>query len=130
MAGCCLLSLGAALLPSVRSAFLAETKVVFTSPLKDQTVPEEQSVTLECELSKPDQKVQWLKNGKELKPDRKRGVLPKVEGTKHILTIAKALLEDTSEYTVKLKDQTTKGKLTVEGMSKDKKPVIVVSLVL
>ncbi len=94
---------------------LVETKITFTSPLKDQTVPEEQSVTLECELSKPDQKVQWLKNGKEIKPDRKRGILPKVEGTKHILTIPKALLDDTAEYTVKLKDQETKGKLTVEG---------------
>ncbi len=93
----------------------AETKITFTSPLKDQTVPEEQSVTLECELSKPDQKVQWLKNGKEIKPDRKRGILPKIEGTKHSLTIPKALLDDTAEYTVKLKDQETKGKLTVEG---------------
>ncbi len=96
-------------------SLFSETKITFTSPLKDQTVPEEQSVTLECELSKPDQKVQWLKNGKEIKPDRKRGILPKVEGTKHILTIPKALLDDTAEYTVKLKDQETKGKLTVEG---------------
>ncbi len=93
--------------------------MTFTSPLKDQTVPEEQSVTLECELSKPDQKVQWLKNGKEIKPDRKRGVIPKVEGTKHIFTIPKTMLDDTAEYTVKFKDQTTKGKLTVEGESKD-----------
>ncbi len=100
---------------SCHCGFFTETPVTFTSPLKDQNVPEEQSVTLECELSKPDQKVQWLKNGKEIKPDKKRGIMLKVEGTKHILTIPKALVDDTAEYTVKFKDQETKGKLTVEG---------------
>ena len=96
---------------------LLETKATFTVPLKDVTVPEEESVTLECELSKPDQKVKWLKNGKEIKPDKKRGVLPKVEGTKHTLTIPKTLKDDTAEYTVKIGDEETKGKLTVEGMN-------------
>ncbi len=81
-------------------------------------MPEEKNVTMLCELSKPNQKVQWLKNGKEVKPDKKRGIVLKVDGTKHILTIPKALLEDTAEYTVKFKDQTTKGKLTVEGRFK------------
>ena len=96
---------------------LLETKATFTVPLKDVTVPEEESVILECELSKPDQKVKWLKNGKEIKPDKKRGVLPKVEGTKHTLTIPKTLKDDTAEYTVKIGDEETKGKLTVEGMN-------------
>ena len=96
---------------------LLETKATFTVPLKDVTVPEEESVTLECELSKPDQKVKWLKNGKEIKPDKKRGVLPKVEGTKHTLTIPKTLKDDTAEYAVKIGDEETKGKLTVEGMN-------------
>ncbi len=95
---------------------VAVSKPTFTSPLKDQKVPEEESVTLECELSKPDQKVTWLKDGKEIKPDRKRGIIPKVEGTKHILTIPKALKDDTAEYSVKCGDEVTKGKLTVEGM--------------
>ena len=96
---------------------LLETKATFTVPLKDVTVPEEESVTLECELSKPDQKVKWFKNGKEIKPDRKRGISPKVEGTKHTLTIPKTLKDDTAEYTVKIGDEETKGKLTVEGMN-------------
>ena len=94
---------------------LVETKPEFTTPLKDVTVPEEQSVTLECELSKPDQKVKWLKNGKEIKPDRKRGIQPKVDDTKHTLIIPKTLKDDTAEYSVKCGDQETKGKLTVEG---------------
>ena len=84
-------------------------------PLKDVTVPEEQSVTLECELYKPDQKVKWFKDGKEIKPDRKRNIIPKVEGSKHSLTIPKLLIDDTAQYSVKCGDEETKGKLTVEG---------------
>ena len=95
---------------------LVETLVTFTVPLKDATVPEEQNVTLECELSKPDQNVKWFKNGKEIKPDRKRGIIPKVEGNKHILHIPKCLTDDTAEYTVKFDGQETKSKLTVEGL--------------
>ena len=97
---------------------LLETKPVFTTPLKDVTVPEEKSVTIECELSKPEQKVKWFKNGKEIKPDKKRGIILKVEGTKHTLTIPKTLKDDTAEYSVKCDDQETKGKLTVEGRLK------------
>ena len=59
---------------------LLESKPSFTTPLKDVTIPEEQSVTLECELSKPDQKVKWFKDGKEIKPDRKRGITSKTDG--------------------------------------------------
>ena len=99
----------------VKLISLLETKPSFTTPLKDVTVSEEESVTLECELSKPDQKVKWFKDGKEIKPDRKRGISPKVEGTKHTLTIPKTLKDDTAEYTVKMGDEETKGKLTVEG---------------
>ena len=94
---------------------LVEIPVTFTVPLNDVTVPEEKSVTLECELSKPDQKVKWFKDGKEIKPDRKRGIVLKVDGAKHILTIPKTLKDDTAEYSVKCDDQETKGKLTVEG---------------
>ncbi len=90
-------------------------KPVFTQPLKSQTVPEEDSVTLECELSKPDQPVKWLKNGKELKPDKQRGIVRKVEGRRHSLTIPKTLLDDTAEYTVKCGEQETAAALTVEG---------------
>ena len=101
----------------VLSTYLTETAATFTTPLKDTTVPEEQSVTLECELSKPDQKVKWFKNGKEIKPDKKRGIQPKVKGTKHSLTIPKTQRDDAAEYTVKIGDEETKAKLTVEGMS-------------
>ena len=94
---------------------LLETKPSFTIPLKDITVPDEQSVTLECELSKPDQKVKWLKDGKEIKPDKKRGILSKTDGRRHSLIIPKTETDDTAQYSVKCGEEETKAKLTVEG---------------
>ncbi len=95
--------------------WFVESKPTFTEPLKDLTVPEEESVTLECELSKPDQKVKWLKDGKEVKPERKKGITTKTDGRRHSLTIPKASLEDAAEYTVKCGDQETKAKVDVQG---------------
>ncbi len=96
-------------------ACLVETKVVFTSPLKDQSIPEEESVTLQCELSQPDQKVTWLKDGKEVKSDRQRGIELKRDARRHSLTIPKTTLDDSAQYTVKCGEQQTKGQVTVEG---------------
>ena len=98
----------------------SETSVTFTVPLKDVTVTVEETVTLECELSKPNKAVKWFKNGTEIKPDKKRGIEPKMDKTKHTLTIPKSIVEDSAEYTVKLGKVETKGKLTVEGLSYQK----------
>ncbi len=95
--------------------WFAESKPIFTEPLKDLAVPEEESVTLECELSKPDQKVKWLKDGKEVKPDRKKGITTKTDGRRHSPTIPKASLEDAAEYTVKCGEQESKSKVDVQG---------------
>ena len=89
--------------------------MTITVPLKDIKVTEDQGLILECELSKPDQAVKWLKNGKEIKPDKKRGIVLKVEEKKHSLHIPKCLVDDAAEYSVKFDDQETKAKITVEG---------------
>ena len=47
----------------------AEAPVVFTVPLKDKTVMESETVELTCTLSKPNQPLKWLKNGKPLPKD-------------------------------------------------------------
>ena len=94
---------------------LLESKPSFTAPLKDTSVPEEQSVTLECELSKSYQKVKWFKDGKEIKPDRKRGITPKTDGRKYSLTIPKTDVSDSAKYSVKCGDEETTANLTVEG---------------
>ena len=94
---------------------LLETKPSFTAPLKDIAITEEESVTLECELSKPDQKVKWFKDGKEIKPDRKRGISSKTDGRKHSLIIPKTEMDDAAQYSVRCGDEESKGKLSVEG---------------
>ena len=53
---------------------LVETPVSFTVPLKDTTLPEDNSVVLECEVSQPDTKPKWFKDGKEIKPGKKKGI--------------------------------------------------------
>ncbi len=87
--------------------------MTFTSPLKDTKCEVDEEVTLTCEVSKPDQKVKWMKNGKVIKPDKKTKVT--VDGKVHKLTIPKSALDDTAEYTAKIGDEATSGKLTVKG---------------
>ena len=92
---------------------LAEAPVTFASPLKDTSVPESETATFTCEISKPDKKVTWYKNGKEIVPDEHFEV--KVEGTVHTLKVKDIALDDTADYTVKLGEETSKAKLTVLG---------------
>ncbi len=75
----------------------------------------DETVTMTCETSKPDQKVTWLKNGKPFNFKDKNRYQVTVEGTKHTLKIPKSVLEDTAEFSVQLKEEKTTGKLTVQG---------------
>ena len=59
--------------------------------------------------------MEWLKNGKKMKPSDR--IKPSEEGTEHTLVIDKAVLDDGAEYTAKIGEATTKGKLTVTGMT-------------
>ncbi len=86
------------------------------SPLKDQTVFEEDSVTLTCKLSKPDQEVKWFRKDKvtAIQPNSKYEILS--EGTTYSLTIRNASLADVAEYTCKCgMFITTKAKVAVKG---------------
>ena len=93
---------------------ISEPVVTFTVPLKDQTVKEKESVTLECEVSKPNQKVLFFKNGQEIKIDKKH-FKQTSKGTVHKLTISDSVLDDAGEYSAKIGDQATECKLTVIG---------------
>ena len=96
---------------------VTEAPVTFTAPLKDTKVPEKESVVLECEVSKPDVKPKWFKDGIEIKPDKKKGITTKTDGRKHSLTIPSAMVDDGGKYTVEFGDNKTECKLTVEGSS-------------
>ena len=87
----------------------------FTVPLEDVTVEQEEKVTLQCELSKPNQKVTWLKNGKALSFKEKNRYKITADGAKHTLVIPKADLEDNAEFTCSLNGVKTQGKITVKG---------------
>jgi len=90
-----------------------ESPVTFTVPLQDTVVEVDDEVTMSCELSKPDQKVKWLKNGKPMKPDKRIKIT--ADGKAHKMTLPKSMVDDTAEYTVKLGEESTSGKLTVKG---------------
>lgn len=103
--------------PFLRSLYiLSELPVEFLSPLGDYKVMETESVTLECEMSKPDKKAVWLKNGKVLEPSDR--VVLRVDGTKHYLTITNSVLDDEAKYTIKVDEAESNGRLIVEGTVK------------
>ena len=87
--------------------------VTFTTPLYDITIPEGDNVEFKCVTSKPE-KIQWFKNGKKITKPSKRIQL-RDDGNEHTLKIDKAELDDGAEYTAKIGDESTTGKLTVEG---------------
>ena len=86
------------------------------SPLKDQTVYEEETKTLTCKLSRPDQEVKWFKKGyaMAIQPSMKYNMAS--EGTMYSLIINNADKKDTTEYTCKCGlFINTKAKVTVKG---------------
>lgn len=95
---------------------LVEPPMSFTVPLKDTTVPEDNSVVLECEVSKPGAKPKWFKDGKEIKPDKKKGITTKTDGRRVSLTIPSAMTGDTGQYSVQVGDQKSECQLIVEGV--------------
>ena len=91
-----------------------EGKPEFKKPLTDQSVKEDEKITLECELTKPNMKVKWLKNGKEIKPDNKR-ITVSMDQYLHQLVIADVTVEEAAKYTCKCGDVSTECTIKVEG---------------
>ena len=74
---------------------------------------EKKSITMECEVTKPDRVAVWKKNGVTLEPSERLEM--RVEGTKHYLTIKDAQLDDQDKYSITVEEAESTGKLTVEG---------------
>ncbi len=83
--------------------------------MEDVTVEKDQAVTLACELSKPGQKVKWLKNGKPLTMKDKNRYKVTADGVTHTLVIPKSEMDDTAEFTCSLNGTKTTSKVTVKG---------------
>lgn len=84
----------------------------FTKPLEDQTVEEEATATLECEVSRDNAEVVWLRDGQEIRKTKKYEMV--IDGCKRALVIRDCLLDDSRTYTCAAKDFKTSCFLSVE----------------
>ena len=90
-----------------------ELPCTFTQPLTPLIVAESDAATLVCETSKSNQAVTWLCNGKPISPNEH--VKLESDGNKHSLSIDKANVDDSAEYTAKIGNVETSAPITVEG---------------
>ncbi len=84
-------------------------------PLQETTTIEGETVTLQCEVSKPDVDGVWFKDNVELAPDEK--FEPILDGVFQALTIHDVELEDEAEYTIEVPGDSSTATLWVEGTS-------------
>ncbi|KAG8535897.1 hypothetical protein GDO81_027517, partial [Engystomops pustulosus] len=88
-----------------------EPPVKITCLLRDMTVEEKDKVTLECEVSRPNAEVKWLKDGLELRPSKKITIIS--QGNKRNLTIHKCDYDDKGTYVCDAGDDKSSAQLTV-----------------
>lgn len=93
---------------------LAEGDPYFTGKLQDYTAVEKDEVILQCEISKADAPVKWMKDGKPITASK--NVVIKADGKKRILILKKALKKDIGQYTCDCGTDQTSAKLDIEGM--------------
>lgn len=89
-----------------------EPPVEFTKPLEDQTVEEEATAVLECEVSRENAEVKWFRNGQEIHKTKKYDII--AEGRVRKLIIKGCTLDDARTYTCDAKDFKTSAFLNVE----------------
>ena len=93
-----------------------ELPIVFSVPLEDTEVTEEDTVKLTCETSKPKAGIKWMKNGVEITPGLRYKMT--TDGCHCTLTVLKAALDDnntTFSCVVPSSGETTSATLTVHG---------------
>lgn len=93
----------------------SEQPIEFTKPLEDQTVEEESTATLECEVSRESAEVQWFRDEQDIRKSKKYEVI--VDGCKRALLIHDCTLDDSRTYTCDAKDFKTSCFLNVERES-------------
>lgn len=90
----------------------SEPAVEFTKPLEDQTVEEEATATLECEVSRDNAEVVWFRDGQEIRKTKKHEMV--VDGCKRALVIHGCTPDDSRTYTCAAQDFKTSCFLSVE----------------
>lgn len=101
---------------TVRIIVLTEGDPYFTGKLQDYTAVEKDEVILQCEISKADAPVKWMKDGKPITPSK--NVVIKADGKKRILILKKALKKDIGQYTCDCGTDQTSANLNIEGRAR------------
>lgn len=89
-----------------------ELPAEFSTQLTDQRVKENETLILECQLTKANVPVNWLKDGKNLMPDHR--VLVSTDQCSHTLTITDVTMIDEGTYACVCVEKKTECKITVE----------------
>ncbi|XP_044942911.1 obscurin isoform X13 [Mustela putorius furo] len=92
---------------------VTELPVRFSRPLKDMVATEKDKVTLECELSRPNVDVRWLKDGVELRVGKTVGMV--AQGACRSLIIYRCELGDQGVYVCDAHDAQSSASLKVQG---------------
>lgn len=88
----------------------------FTKPLEDQTVEEEATATLECEVSRENAEVRWFREGQEIRKTKKYDMI--VDGRKRALVIHDCSPDDAKMFTCDAKEFKTSCFLEVTRKNK------------
>ncbi|XP_044772968.1 obscurin [Neomonachus schauinslandi] len=92
---------------------VTELPVRFSRPLQDMVATEKDKVTLECELSRPNVDVRWLKDGVELRVGKTVGMV--AQGACRSLIIYRCELGDQGVYVCDAHDAQSSASLKVQG---------------
>uniref|UniRef100_A0A2K6ULY6 non-specific serine/threonine protein kinase n=1 Tax=Saimiri boliviensis boliviensis TaxID=39432 RepID=A0A2K6ULY6_SAIBB len=92
---------------------VTELPVSFSRPLQDVVTTEKEKVTLECELSRPNVDVRWLKDGVELRAGKTVGIA--AQGACRSLTIYRCEFTDQGVYVCDAHDAQSSASLKVQG---------------
>jgi len=93
----------------------AEETIEFVRHLQNVVVSEiPGTATFECELSRPNVKVQWMKGAKPILPDHKYDVV--MDGAVHRLVIRDVTgQDDVTEYSATVRGLVSKASLALQG---------------
>lgn len=80
----------------------SEPPVEFTKPLEDQTVEEEATASLECEVSRDNAEVCWYRDGHEIFKTKKYEMV--ADGRRRVLVIRNCAPDDAKMYTCDAKE--------------------------
>lgn len=96
--------------------YLKEGPVEIVKPLEDATGKEGQDLILSVELNKPNQEVEWFKDGVKLSSDSKTRIYG--NNNSYFLRINDANPKTSGGvYTFKINDLDTKANVQIEGMT-------------